>query len=69
MTFCPHLQVGFWRRKTEYLRAAAAILRDKFDGDVPKTVDELCSLPGVGPKMAFLVLQVGILSCMLINGN
>ena len=32
-------------------------LRDEFDGDVPKTVDELCSLPGVGPKMAFLALQ------------
>jgi endonuclease-3 len=25
---------------------------------VPKTVDELCSLPGVGPKMAFLALQI-----------
>ncbi|CAE6524989.1 unnamed protein product [Rhizoctonia solani] len=51
-------KVGFWRRKTEYLQAAAAILRDKHDSDVPQTVDELCALPGVGPKMAFLVLQV-----------
>ncbi|KAF8610747.1 DNA glycosylase [Ceratobasidium sp. AG-I] len=51
-------KVGFWRRKTEYLQKAAAIVRDKFDGDVPQTIDELCSLPGVGPKMAFLVLQV-----------
>ncbi|CAE6434321.1 unnamed protein product [Rhizoctonia solani] len=51
-------KVGFWRRKTDYIRAAAQILRDKYDSDVPKTVDELCSLPGVGPKMAFLVLQV-----------
>lgn len=33
------------------------MLRDRFDSDVPKTVDELCSLPGVGPKMAFLCLQ------------
>ncbi|EUC66053.1 endonuclease III [Rhizoctonia solani AG-3 Rhs1AP] len=51
-------KVGFWRRKTEYIQASAKILRDKYDSDVPQTVDELCALPGVGPKMAFLVLQV-----------
>jgi endonuclease-3 len=34
------------------------MLHDDFGSDVPKTVDELCSLPGVGPKMAFLALQV-----------
>ena len=50
-------KVGFWRRKTGYLKQAAQKLRDDFDSDVPKTVDELCSLPGVGPKMAFLALQ------------
>ncbi|KAI5118317.1 hypothetical protein M0805_006601 [Coniferiporia weirii] len=49
--------VGFWRRKTQYVKQAAVRLRDEFDSDVPKTVDELCSLPGVGPKMAFLCLQ------------
>ncbi|KAF9531736.1 DNA glycosylase [Crepidotus variabilis] len=51
-------KVGFWRRKTGYLKQAALKLRDDFDSDVPKTVDELCSLPGVGPKMAFLALQI-----------
>ncbi|KAF8352210.1 DNA glycosylase, partial [Amanita rubescens] len=51
-------KVGFWRRKTGYLKQTALRLRDDFDSDVPKTVDELCSLPGVGPKMAFLALQV-----------
>lgn len=50
-------KVGFWRRKTGYIQSAARILRDDFDGDVPKTIDELCSLPGVGPKMGFLALQ------------
>ncbi|QRV86771.1 HhH-GPD superfamily base excision DNA repair protein [Ceratobasidium sp. AG-Ba] len=50
-------KVGFWKRKTEYLKSAAATLRDNFNGDVPKTIDELCSLQGVGPKMSFLVLQ------------
>ncbi|KIL68495.1 hypothetical protein M378DRAFT_120602 [Amanita muscaria Koide BX008] len=51
-------KVGFWRRKTGYLKQTALRLREEFDSDVPKTVDELCSLPGVGPKMAFLALQV-----------
>ncbi|KAG7086375.1 hypothetical protein E1B28_002335 [Marasmius oreades] len=51
-------KVGFWRRKTQYLKQAALQLRDEFGSDVPKTVDELCGLPGVGPKMAFLALQV-----------
>ncbi|KAI0373147.1 DNA glycosylase [Pilatotrama ljubarskyi] len=51
-------KVGFWRRKTQYIKQAAQKLHDEFGGDVPKTVDELCSLPGVGPKMAFLALQV-----------
>ncbi|KAI0261729.1 DNA glycosylase [Gloeopeniophorella convolvens] len=50
-------KVGFWRRKTQYLRQAAQKLRDEFGSDVPKTAEELCSLPGVGPKMAFLCLH------------
>lgn len=50
-------KVGFWRRKTGYIQSAAQILHNDFDGDVPKTIDELCSLPGVGPKMGFLALQ------------
>ncbi|KAF8835780.1 DNA glycosylase [Paxillus ammoniavirescens] len=51
-------KVGFWRRKTQYIKQTARRLQDDFESDVPKTVDELCSLPGVGPKMAFLALQV-----------
>ncbi|MCO5602791.1 hypothetical protein L7F22_056929 [Adiantum nelumboides] len=50
-------KVGFWRRKTGYITSAAKILKEDFGGDVPKTIDELCSLPGVGPKMSFLALQ------------
>jgi endonuclease-3 len=41
-----------------YLKRSAILLRDDFNSDVPDTVDELCSLPGVGPKMAFLALQI-----------
>lgn len=50
-------KVGFWRRKTGYIQSTAKILLEDFNGDVPKTIDDLCSLPGVGPKMGFLALQ------------
>ncbi|KAL0247092.1 hypothetical protein I308_104127 [Cryptococcus tetragattii IND107] len=53
-------KVGFWRRKAEYIQEAArTLLEQEGDekGDVPKTVEGLCKLKGVGPKMAFLALQ------------
>ncbi|WWC69038.1 uncharacterized protein I206_102974 [Kwoniella pini CBS 10737] len=50
-------KVGFWRRKTDYIKDAAIHLLEKEDGDVPKTLEGLCELKGVGPKMAFLALQ------------
>ncbi|KAF9809238.1 hypothetical protein IEO21_07467 [Rhodonia placenta] len=51
-------KVGFWRRKTDYIKRTAQRLYDGFDSDVPRTEAELCSLPGVGPKMAILTLHV-----------
>jgi len=50
-------QVGFHRRKTEYIKKTAEILRDKWNGDIPDSIDGLTSLPGVGPKMAHLCMS------------
>ncbi|KAM0340109.1 hypothetical protein ACHAPU_010682 [Fusarium lateritium] len=50
--------VGFHNNKTKYIKQSAEILRDKWDGDIPDTLEGLVSLPGVGPKMAFLCLSV-----------
>ncbi|CAG9943462.1 unnamed protein product [Clonostachys rosea f. rosea IK726] len=50
--------VGFHNNKTKYLKQAAEILRDKWDGDIPDTIEGLTSLPGVGPKMGYLCLSV-----------
>ena len=50
-------KVGFWRRKTDYIQEAARKLVEENDGDVPDTLEGLCALRGVGPKMAFLALQ------------
>merc|ERR1712173_490746 len=30
------------------------ILRDEYGGDIPRTVKEMCKLPGMGKKMSFL---------------
>jgi len=49
--------VGFHNRKVEYIKKMADILKDKFEGDIPKNLKDLCSLPGVGPKMAHLAMQ------------
>ncbi|KAK0752536.1 DNA glycosylase [Schizothecium vesticola] len=49
-------KVGFHNNKTKYLKQAAEILRDKFSGDIPDTIEGMMSLPGVGPKMAHLCM-------------
>lgn len=49
--------VGFHNNKTKYIKAAAEILRDQWNGDIPDTIEGLMSLPGVGPKMAYLCLS------------
>ena len=52
-------KVGFWRRKAEYIQAAAIRCRDSYEGDVPKTIEELLEFKGVGKKMGYLLLQSG----------
>ncbi|KAF8823984.1 hypothetical protein HHX47_DHR9000344 [Lentinula edodes] len=49
-------KVGFWRRKAGYIQTTAVICRDRYGGDVPKTLGELLELPGVGKKMGYLML-------------
>ncbi|KAF7560879.1 hypothetical protein G7046_g3250 [Stylonectria norvegica] len=50
--------VGFHNNKTKYLQQTAAILREKWSDDIPDSIEGLTSLPGVGPKMAYLCLSV-----------
>ena len=49
--------VGFHNNKTKYIKAAAQILHDKYNSDIPSSAPELMSLPGVGPKMAYLCMS------------
>ena len=49
--------VSFFRRKALYLKRTAAILREQYGGDIPRTLPGLLRLPGVGPKMAHLAMK------------
>ena len=46
---------GFFRAKAKDIVNAAKMLLDEYNGELPKTVDELCKLPGVGRKTANLL--------------
>jgi len=50
-------KVGFHNVKTKNIKRVAQILTDDFDSDIPSTIDGLTSLPGVGPKMAYLCMS------------
>ena len=47
---------GFFRNKAKNIRNMAAELLAKHGGEVPKTLEELAALPGVGRKTANVVL-------------
>ncbi|XP_050824728.1 endonuclease III-like protein 1 isoform X1 [Gopherus flavomarginatus] len=50
--------VGFWKNKVKYIKQTTAILKQQYGSDIPSTVKELVKLPGVGPKMAHLVMDI-----------
>lgn len=47
---------GFYRQKTKSLLAMAADVVEKFDGEVPRDLDAMVTLRGVGRKTASVVL-------------
>ena len=51
--------LNFFRNKSRSLIGLGRALADRFGGEVPRTMDALTSLPGVGRKTANVVLGVG----------
>jgi endonuclease-3 len=49
---------GFFRSKAAHLQGLAADLVERFDGEVPRSLEDLCSLPGVGRKTANVIRSV-----------
>jgi endonuclease-3 len=47
---------GFFRNKAKNIRAACAQIVEKHGGKVPRTMEDLAALPGVGRKTANVVL-------------
>ena len=51
--------IGFFRNKAKYLIKTGSILCERFSGNVPSTMEDLVSLPGVARKTANIVLSHG----------
>jgi endonuclease-3 len=49
--------VNFFNNKAKSIVKAAKVLIEKFGGDVPRTMEELVTLPGVARKTANIVLS------------
>ncbi|KAK6588189.1 endonuclease III [Cryptosporidium xiaoi] len=51
--------VGFYNTKAKNLKEISKILVENYSGRVPDKYEQLVKLPGIGPKMANLILQTG----------
>ena len=47
---------GFYKNKAKNIKSSAQLLLDKYRGVLPKTINEMVKLPGVGRKTANVVL-------------
>lgn len=47
---------GFYKNKTKNILAAAKLIHNKYGGKIPKTMNEMLTLPGVARKTANVVL-------------
>ncbi len=50
---------GFYRNKTKSILGAAGELLERFDGEVPPSMEQMLTLPGVARKTANVVLGTG----------
>ncbi|WDT76900.1 MAG: endonuclease III [Candidatus Manganitrophus sp.] len=48
-------QIGFHRNKTKSILGAAKKVKEQFDGEVPRTMEALRTLPGAGRKTANVI--------------
>lgn len=48
---------GFYKSKAKYIKKSAQMIKTRYQKNVPKTIEELVELPGVGRKTANIILQ------------
>ena len=60
---------GFFRNKTKSVMGASKAILEKFDGQVPRTMEEILTLPGVARKTGNVVLGTafGIASGVVVD--
>ncbi|MCA9371191.1 MAG: endonuclease III, partial [Candidatus Peregrinibacteria bacterium] len=46
---------GTYRNKARFIQEMCQLLIDRFGGEVPRTLDELITLPGIGRKTAAII--------------
>ncbi len=51
--------LNYYKTKARHLKEAAKIILERFNGEIPKTISELLELPGVGRKVANVILNEG----------
>ena len=51
-------RIGLYRNKARSIQGLARELVERFDGEMPQTMEELITLPGVGRKSANVILSV-----------
>lgn len=49
-------QTGFYRNKTKNILSAAKIVKEKFHSKLPRTMEEMLTIPGIGRKSANVIL-------------
>lgn len=49
-------QLGLFRQKAKFIKNTATIISDKYNGEIPRTMNQLTNLPGVGRKTANVIL-------------
>lgn len=60
---------GFFRNKAKSIQGACKVMLEKFNGEVPKTMEEILTLPGVARKTANVVLgnAYGVVSGIAVD--
>lgn len=60
---------GFYKNKAQYIQETATVIHEEYDDEIPRTVNELTSLPGVARKTATAVLwySFGIISGITVD--
>jgi endonuclease-3 len=60
---------GFFRQKTKAIQAVCKRLVEDFGGELPRTMEEMLSLPGIGRKTANVVLgnALGVVEGIVVD--